>query len=171
MPLLNPSQFSTSAAASATLTAPPETNGSVKRSSMEAGNDENDRKFQAKKQKFEQKVNRDAPSVESHVRPDLPATSSMHQNLIVPPVQLTANGASSKDVSNGAVSPLTDVSSPLSSAPRNNTPKRASMPAKVMKKKAKTKHSPVKKQAPGQSADEDGTSRRASPSGPDVNEE
>ncbi|KAH0355658.1 hypothetical protein KCU83_g1886, partial [Aureobasidium melanogenum] len=171
MPPLNPSQLSASAAASATLAAPPETNGSVKRSSMEAGNDENDRKFQAKKQKFEQKVNRDAPTVESHVRPDLPATSNAHQNLIVPPVQLIANGASSKDISNGAVSPLTDVSSPLSSASRNNTPKRASMPAKVTKKKAKTKNSPVKKQAPGQSADEDGTSRRASPSGPDVNEE
>ncbi|KAG9680566.1 hypothetical protein KCU95_g6394, partial [Aureobasidium melanogenum] len=171
MPPLNPSQFSASAAASATLAAPPETNGSVKRSSMEAGNDENDRKFQAKKQKFEQKVNRDAPTEESHVRPDLAATSSAHQNLIVPPVRLVANGTSSKDILNGAVSPLTDVSSPLSSASRNNTPKRASMPAKVTKKKAKTKHSPVKKQAPGQSADEDGTSRRASPSGPDVNEE
>jgi hypothetical protein len=81
------------------------------------------------------------------------------------------------------------------------------MPAKLFKKKAKTKNSyvspisgttrsilsdstlprirdydyqnanhnfarrPVKKQAPGQSADEDGTSRRASPGGPDVNEE
>lgn len=133
-------EMDSTATASASLMAPPETNGSVKRSSMEAGIDENDRKFQAKKQKFEQKVNRDAPTEESHVRPDLPATSSAHRNLIVPPVQLIANGASSKDISNGAVSPLTDVSS-LSSASRNNTPKRASMPAKVMKKKAKTKHS------------------------------
>ena len=108
---------------------------------MEAGNDEKDQEFQAKKQRLDQTVNRDAPTEESHIRPDLLAMSSAHQNLIVPPVQLTANGAHSRDVPAGGVSPLTDMSSSLSSASRDNTPKRASMPAKMMKKKAKTKHS------------------------------
>ena len=122
------------------LAAPPESNG-VKRSSMEAGNDEKDQEFQAKKQKLDQEVNRDAPIEESHIRPDLLAMSSAHQNLIVPPVQLTANGAHSRDLPVGGVSPLTDMSSSLSSASHDNTPKRASMPAKILKKKAKTKHS------------------------------
>jgi hypothetical protein len=122
------------------LSAPPETNG-VKRSSMEAGNDEADREFQAKKQKFDKSVNRDAPTEESHIRPDLLAMSSAHQGLIVPPIHLTANGVHSKDSPVGGVSSLTNMSSPLSSASRDNTPKRASMPAKMMKKKAKTKHS------------------------------
>lgn len=131
MPLAEPLQSSAPAATPAMLAAPTETNG-VKRSSMEAGNDEKDQEFQAKKQKLDQTVNRDAPTEESHIRPDLLAMSSAHQNLIVPPVQLTANGA---------VSPLTDMSSSLSSASRDNTPKKASLPAKMMKKKAKTKHS------------------------------
>ncbi|KAI4761816.1 hypothetical protein E4T52_06015 [Aureobasidium sp. EXF-3400] len=170
MPLAEPLQSSALAATPVMLAAPAESNG-VKRSSMEAGNDEKDQEFQAKKQKLDQEVNRDAPIEESHIRPDLLAMSSAHQNLIVPPVQLTANGAHSRDLLVGGVSPLTDMSSSLSSASHDNTPKRASMPAKILKKKAKTKHSPVKKQAPGQSPDEDGTSRRASPSGPDVNEE
>jgi hypothetical protein len=140
MPPAEPLQSSAPSTTPAMLAAPPETNG-VKRSSMEAGNDETDREFQAKKQKFDQTVNRDAPTEESHVRPDLMAASSAHQNLIVPPVKLTANGTHSRDLPAGGVSPLTDMSSPLSSASRDNTPKRASMPAKLMKKKAKTKHS------------------------------
>ncbi|THY28423.1 hypothetical protein D6D01_03880 [Aureobasidium pullulans] len=160
-----------STVASTTLAAPVDTNGSGKRSSMEAGNDEDDRKFQVKKQKLDETVNRDAPTEESHVRPDLTAIPKVHKNLMVPPVQLTASGARSRDISTDAASSLTEVSSPLSSTSRRNTPKRTSMPAKLFKKKAKTKNSPVKKQAPGQSADEDGTSRRASPGGPDVNEE
>ncbi|TIA40082.1 hypothetical protein D6C78_02767 [Aureobasidium pullulans] len=196
-----------STVAPTTLAAPVDTNGSGKRSSMEAGNDEDDRQFQAKKQKLDETVNRDAPTEESHVRPDLSAIPKVHKNLMVPPVQLTASDARSRDISADAASSLTEVSSPLSSTSRRNTPKRTSMPAKLFKKKAKTKNSyvspisgttrsilsdstlprirdydyqnanhnfarrPVKKQAPGQSADEDGTSRRASPGGPDVNEE
>ncbi|THX98207.1 hypothetical protein D6D08_00169 [Aureobasidium pullulans] len=162
---------SRSTVAPTTLAAPVDTNGSGKRSSMEAGNDEDDRQFQAKKQKLDETVNRDAPTEESHVRPDLSAIPKVHKNLMVPPVQLTASDARSRDISADAASSLTEVSSPLSSTSRRNTPKRTSMPAKLFKKKAKTKNSPVKKQAPGQSADEDGTSRRASPGGPDVNEE
>jgi hypothetical protein len=140
MPLADPLRSSVPAITPAMLSAPPETNG-VKRSSMEAGNDEADREFQAKKQKFDKSVNRDAPTEESHIRPDLLAMSSAHQGLIVPPIHLTANGVHSKDSPVGGVSSLTNMSSPLSSASRDNTPKRASMPAKMMKKKAKTKHS------------------------------
>ncbi|CAD0041136.1 unnamed protein product [Aureobasidium pullulans] len=62
-----------STVAPTTLAAPVDTNGSGKRSSIEAGNDEDDRQFQAKKQKLDETVNRDAPTEESHVRPDLSA--------------------------------------------------------------------------------------------------
>ncbi|KAI5239158.1 hypothetical protein E4T43_06944 [Aureobasidium subglaciale] len=158
-----------SPAGSATLAAPSELNGSTKRSSVEAGNDEDDRELQAKKQKLDATVNRDAPIEESHVRPDLSALPKVRNNLIIPPVQLTANGASGRDISADA-SPLTDMSSPPSGS-RRNTPMRASIPAKMIQKKAKTKHSPVKKQVPGQNADEGGISRRPSPGGPDANEE
>lgn len=140
MPLAEPLRSSAPAATPAMLAAPSETNG-VKRSSMEAGNDEKDQEFQAKKQKLGQTVNRDAPIEESHIRPDLLAMSTARQNPIVPPVQLVANGTHSRGLPVGGVSPLTDMSSSLSAASRDNTPKRASMPAKMMKKKAKTKHS------------------------------
>lgn len=118
----------------ASLVAPAGANGTLKRSSVEAGNDENDRIFQAKKQKFDKTVNREVPTEESHIRPDLSAKA--RKNLIVPPVQLTANGIHSRDHSVDVASPLTEMSSPFQS--RKGTPVGGAMPTK---KKAKTKHS------------------------------
>jgi hypothetical protein len=128
-------------ATSSTLITPSYNNASLKRSSVESGIDDSDREFQAKKQKMDATVNRDAPVEESHVRPDLSAVSKVHKNPIVPPVQLTANGARSRHISTDGASPLTDMSSPLSSTSRKHTPKEAHIPSDMFKKKAKTKHS------------------------------
>ena len=119
----------------------------LKRTSAEAEMDERDNAIAAKKQKYSEAVDRRDRSRPSHVRatPSRRQNNTAHNDAIIPPVRLIANGhlnqnmLSGEDTSADAASPLTEISSPASI--RRGTPRAVDGPARTIKKKAKTKQS------------------------------
>lgn len=130
-------------------------NPSLKRSSAEAelAPNEDDHVLAAKKQKFHATAVKELrPNElydESHERSTSQPTRTLRhghlsQQVAQPTIKLRVNGRSggpvvSKAASDGAGSPLSDLSSPPPSQP--GTPRIVTMPNKGMKKKAKTKQS------------------------------
>ncbi|GAB7352618.1 hypothetical protein MBLNU459_g2994t2 [Dothideomycetes sp. NU459] len=141
------------------LTVAKPTNGVLlKRSSAEAEMDEHETVLAAKKQKLNQTIYREGPSKESHVRPDLsPLSRQTRKDPTAPPVRLMANGKAS---GNREESPLTEVSSSPSSG--KGTP-RTTASVKSVKKKAKTKQSPTKKQNGNYGDEPNGSGGKESP--------